>query len=252
MDIKKELNHKLYLQRESHINFPDYDDEQNFYRAIASGNIDYVNKLSNIYFNQRRIYGEHNGKLSDNPTTNRKYYFVMFASTIMRFCIDAGLDRETAFSLCNIYINKADKTSNLKKIDDIEDAMIIEFTKRMNERKKLNIFSMQITKCIDYIYENLHHKVSVSSIAEYLGMSPTYLSKLFSKEVNMSLSTYIKEQRLIAAANMLIYTENSISEISEYFVFSSQSHFTTAFQNKYGITPKKYRDEHVLQRTPVL
>lgn len=252
MDIKKELNHKQYLQRESHINYPDFDHEQNFYLAITSGRIDLIKELNNIYFYQRRTYGEQNGKLSNNQTTNRKYYFVMLASTIMRFCIDAGMDRETAFSLCSIYINMADKMTNLKKIDELENDMILEFTKRMYERKKQNAYSKQITKCMDYIYENLHHKITVASIAEHLNMTPTYLSKLFSKEVNMPLSAYIKDQRLIAAANMLIYTDNAISEISEYFVFSSQSHFTTAFQNKYGVTPKKYRDQNVTKKTPVL
>lgn len=252
MNIKKELNHKLYMQRESSVHYPDFDNEQNFYFAIVSGKIDLIKDLNNIYFHQRRAYGEQNGKLSDNPEINRKYYFVMLASTIMRFCIDAGLDRETAFSLCAIYINKADKMTNLKSIDELEDDMILEFTKRMSEKKKQNRYSKQITKCIDYIYDNLHHKITVASIAECLHMTPTYLSKLFSKEVNMSLSAYIKEQRLIGAANMLIYTNNSISEISEYFVFSSQSHFTTAFQSKYGMTPKKYRDQNITQRTPVL
>ncbi len=251
MDIKKELNHKLYLQRESNINLPDYDNEKNFYHAIVSGNIDEIDKLNKIYFPQRRTYGRQNGKLADDLCVNRKYYFIMLASTIMRFCLDAGMDRETAFSLCSIYINKADKMTNINKIDALENDMIYEFTKRMSEQKKQNIFSIHVSKCMNYIYDNLHYKITVSSIAEHLHMSPTYLSKLFSKEVNMSLSAYIKEQRLIAAANMLIYTDNSISEISEYFVFSSQSHFTTAFQNKYGITPKKYRDEHAIERTPV-
>ena len=252
MNIKKELNHKLYLQRESNISLPDYDNEQKFYHAIVSGNVDEINKLNKIYFPQRRTYGRQNGKLADDLCTNRKYYFIILASTIMRFCLDAGMDRETAFSLCSIYISKADKMTSINKIDVLENDMILEFTKHMNERKKQNIFSIHISKCMDYIYDNLHYKITVNAIAEYLNMSPSYLSKLFSKEVNMSISTYIKEQRLIAAANMLIYTDNSISEISEYFVFSSQSHFTTAFQNKYGITPKKYRDQHITQRTPVL
>ena len=34
------------------------------------------------------------------------------------------------------------------------------------------------------------------------------------------------------------------AEIADYFVFSSQSHFTSAFQEKYDMTPKKYRDTH--------
>ncbi len=252
MNIKKELSHKFISNREAGTNFPDYDNERDFFMAITTGNLNLVTKLNSTYYKQRKAYGEQSGKLSDNPAINRKYYFVMLASTIVCFCIEAGLDRETALALSAIYIDKADKLSNLAKIDELENDMIFEFTKRMAERHKKNIYSKQITKCMDYIYENLHHKISVSSIANQLDMAPTYLSKLFSKETGMPLSAYIKEQRLIAAANMLVYTNNSISEISEYFIFSSQSHFTTSFQNKYGVTPKKYRDKHTVSRKPTL
>ena len=40
------------------------------------------------------------------------------------------------------------------------------------------------------------------------------------------------------------FSDYEISEIATYLLFSSQSHFTTAFLKKYGTTPKKYRDEN--------
>ena len=93
---------------------------------------------------------------------------------------------------------------------------------------------------------------SLRSIAEYLNMNPTYLSRLFKKEMDVSISAYIKTERLKTAAHLLQYSNYSISEISEYLNFSSQSHFTSSFQELYGLTPKKYRDLHTSCESPDL
>ncbi|MBE5945474.1 MAG: AraC family transcriptional regulator [Lachnospiraceae bacterium] len=250
MDIKRELNHKLFTQREAIFPSPNINDETLFFHAISSGDLELLKEKMDVYFEQRRNYGRNDGRLSQDYLTNRKYYFVMLASTIMRFCISAGMDRETAFSLCCIYINRADKMTKRENIDELEVQMQEDFTKRMQEYRKRNVISKQITKCIDYIYDNLHYKMTVESIAAHLDMNPSYLSKLFSKEMNISISAYIKEQRLAAAAKMLEITDLSISEISEYFTFSSQSHFTTDFHKKYNMTPKKYRNTFYINKNP--
>lgn len=251
MDIKHEFDYTLFKQRNAYTEVPDYDEETIFYNSIADGNLDKVNEIKEVYFQQRRSFGEEGGKLSSDKSINRKYYFVMLAATIMRFCIAAGLDRESAFAICSVYINKADAMTNLKKIDDLEMAMIVDFTKRMQENRKKNAISKQVSRCIDYIYKNLHHKITVAEIAKHLDMTPSYLSKLFAKEMGTTVSAHIKEQRLIAAAKMLTITDYSISEISEYFVFSSQSHFTSDFQKKFNMTPKKYRDAHFSNHKPI-
>lgn len=246
MSIKKELNHKLYIQREENTRHLDYEKEFGIYRAIASGNIDEVKKRHQQYFETKGFTTseDKNGALSANPIQNKKFHFVILAAMISRFCVEAGLDREISYSMSDIYIQKCDLCTSISAIEDLQTEMIYEYTTTMRDNKKKNVFSKQISKCIDYIYDNLNQKLSVDIIADYLKTAPTYLSKLFSKELGMPISTYIREQRLEAAANMLRYSDHEISEISEYFQFSSQSHFTSLFQGKYGTTPKKYRDSH--------
>lgn len=246
MDIKQELNHKLFMQREENTRHLDSEKEFGMYRAIASGDFDEVTRLHRQYEQANRYTSgaDKNGTLSQNPLQNRKFHFVILAALIARFCVAAGLEKEIAYSMSDIYIQKADACTSLGQIDILQTNMIFEYTSQMRETKKKNIYSKQIIKCVDYIYDNLNIKLTVSDIADHLQMSPTYLSKLFSKEVGMPISAYIKEQKLKAAANMLLYTDSSISEISEYFNFASQSHFTTAFQELYNLTPKKYRDTY--------
>jgi AraC-like DNA-binding protein len=182
--------------------------------------------------------------LSRDPIQNDKYHFVTLAAMITRVCMQYGLSHETAYNLSDIYIQKMDQCTNHKEIDTLRTDMIYEFADQMQNIKRQSIYSKHIVKCIDYIYDNLNSNLSINEIAEELELNPTYLSKLFSKETGMSLSAYIKEEKLRAAAYMLEYSSFSIGDISEYFCFSSQSHFTNAFQKQYNITPKKFRDLH--------
>jgi AraC-like DNA-binding protein len=246
MSIKQELNHKLFMQREENIRHIDYEIELSLYKAIAQGNKPLIQETRDRY--REAVAGidsnSKNGMLSRDPIQNDKYHFVTLAAMITRVCMQYGLSHETAYNLSDIYIQKMDQCTNHKEIDTLRTDMIYEFADQMQNIKRQSIYSKHIVKCIDYIYDNLNSNLSINEIAEELELNPTYLSKLFSKETGMSLSAYIKEEKLRAAAYMLEYSSFSIGDISEYFCFSSQSHFTNAFQKQYNITPKKFRDLH--------
>lgn len=246
MSFKQELNHKLYALREDNIRHLNYAQEFRFYKAVASGNIQQVEEGLARWEQSNRFQNteEQSGKLSKDPLQNSKFHFVILTALITRFCVDAGLNQEIAYNMSDIFILQADECTSIKQIDELTKSAVMEFATLMRDEKKKNVYSKQITKCMDYIFDNLNQNLQVESIANYLGMTPSYLSRLFSNEVGISLSVYIKNLRLETAAQMLIYSDYEISEIAAYFLFSSQSHFTTAFQKKYGTTPKKYRDEN--------
>ena len=106
-----------------------------------------------------------------------------------------------------------------------------------------------VSKCIDYIYDNLHCKIQVDGLADEAGLSKTYLSKLFHKETGMTIVQYIMDKKLDAAKNLLMFTEHTTSEIANYLNFSSESHFINAFKKSTGLTPKKFKQYNF--RTPL-
>ena len=154
--------------------------------------------------------------------------------------------------MSDIFIQRMDVCKKKEEVDKIQTEMIMSYTKAMQDNRSKGIYSKQIVKCVDYIQANLQQELRLESIAEYLNMNPTYLSRLFKKEMDVSISAYIKTERLKTAAHLLQYSNYSISEISEYLNFSSQSHFTSSFQELYGLTPKKYRDFHTSCESPDL
>ena len=87
-------------------------------------------------------------------------------------------------------------------------------------------------------------RITIKELAEYTDLSPSYLSRLFKKELGISISDYISEKKIEKAENLLKYSDFTFIEIANYLAFSSQSHFIQTFKKAVGLTPKKYRDQY--------
>ena len=238
MNTDHDLNYRLYLQREEGFRRIPISSEYEKYNAVSSGNVERVKenfiKIKENYYNGK-------GVLSDDPVKNVRYHFIISTAIISRVCIENGMSHDLAYTLSDIYIRRADKCESIEKIIDMIGEMHMDYAERMRELKKENVISIHIRKCIDYIYDNLQEKLTVRSMAEYLQIDPTYLSKLFSKEVGISFREFIINARVGAAKNMLAYSDFSFSEVSLSLGFSSQSAFTDTFKRLTGMTPGKYR-----------
>ena len=238
MNTDHDLNYRLYLQREEGFRRIPISSEYEKYNAVSSGNVERVKenfiKIKENFYNGK-------GVLSDDPVKNVRYHFIISTAIISRVCIENGMSHDLAYTLSDIYIRRADKCESIEKIIDMIGEMHMDYAERMRELKKENVISIHIRKCIDYIYDNLQEKLTVRSMAEYLQIDPTYLSKLFSKEVGISFREFIINARVGAAKNMLAYSDFSFSEVSLSLGFSSQSAFTDTFKRLTGMTPGKYR-----------
>ena len=87
-------------------------------------------------------------------------------------------------------------------------------------------------------------KLYLDDIAEKLGISPTYLSRLFKRDTGIRLQDYIVQVRVERAANLLRYSDQTIAEIAQYVHFPSQSYLGKAFRREMHMTPKEYRTRY--------
>ena len=126
--------------------------------------------------------------------------------------------------------------------------VVDDYAQRMQLIHKNNIYPKPVILCLDYIYNNLHTKITLDKLAEVSHMSPTYISRLFHKEVGVTVSDYITRKRIEAAKNMLRYSEHTSIEITECLCFSSESHFIQVFKKHTGCTPKTYREKYFRTR----
>jgi len=93
-----------------------------------------------------------------------------------------------------------------------------------------------------HIMENMDNpKFSVEELADKLNVSRVQLYRKVKAILGMSISDHINNIRLEKAATMLREGEMNISEIAYSLGFSSPNYFSTAFKNKFGISPKEYK-----------
>ena len=214
-----------------------------FYRAVASGDVEQVKKNCE----QGRCMEEEGvGVLSKDPVINLKYHFVITTAMITRLCRQNGMELEQAFRLSDFYIQKLDDISTKEQVQKLHDEMVMDYTEKMRKYFRSDTNSRHINVCKEYIYSHIKERITIEDLADELGVSASYLSRLFKKETGESVSAYIRKQKIEMAKNMLRYSDYSMIEIANRLAFSSQSHFIQQFREVVGMTPKKYRDEYYM------
>lgn len=242
MDMSQKLTHQVFMNREEQISHLAYERENAFFQAIRDGNQEEVRRLFKPFDSSDM------GKLSDDPLRNRRYHLIITVALITRACIEGGMEMEEAYNLSDLYIRTIDRCKTVEEVSLLHKELVMDYAQRMqvNRRKR---YPRAVTVCIDYIYDNLHTKLTLPCLAEVTGLSGGYLSRLFRREVGMPLSEYITLKRVEAAENMLKYSEFSCLEIADYLCFSSESHFIQVFRRLTGYTPRRYREAFFRVRT---
>ncbi len=237
MNYQKELVYKNFFQMENNILHAPYNPELEFYSVIKSGNVEKTKELCK----ESLLSKVGLGSLSKNKLKNICYHFIITTALVARYCIEGGMDLTTSYSLSDFYIQKADECKIPEEISELHYVMCLDYAKRMKNLRKKKICSKHIAICIDYICENLHTRITIKELAKRVKLEQSYLSKLFKKEVGVTISEYIQEKKIETAQNMLIYSEFTPAEISSILAFPNQSYFTEVFKKWTGMTPKQYQ-----------
>lgn len=94
----------------------------------------------------------------------------------------------------------------------------------------------------DYLIDHIGERITIEQLSRLFLINPTTLKTVFKTEYGMSVAAHIKQHRMTAAAEMLTRTDRSISEIAESVGYESQSRFSAAFRERFGVLPTEYRN----------
>lgn len=97
-----------------------------------------------------------------------------------------------------------------------------------------------IAHVVDYIEANIGQNLPLTSLAKVAAMSVYHFAHRFKETVGMSPHAYILGRRIGRAQGMLRARSHRLADVAAACGFSSQAHFTTAFQRRVGITPGEY------------
>ena len=91
-----------------------------------------------------------------------------------------------------------------------------------------------------FISENIRQKLSVPLVAEHVDVSPSYLTVLFHKNLQISPGEYIRRVKLQESKQMIRENNLNFTEIAAVLQYSTVHHFSRQFKEKFGITPTEY------------
>ena len=95
-------------------------------------------------------------------------------------------------------------------------------------------------------YVKLHYSdmdLSLKSISDHLGLSTTYLGRIFKSISGESFSVFLTNYRLEQSKIELLETAKTVSEIAERAGFANPTYYATVFKNAYGMTPSAFRSQ---------
>ena len=112
---------------------------------------------------------------------------------------------------------------------------------RVSLQSRHGIRNPNLVRAIQIMADSIEDPVSPSVIADEVGISTRQLERLFGRYLNCSPAKYFLDIRLHKAQNLLLQTEQSVTEISLSCGFKTQAHFARVFRAQFGNTPLTHR-----------
>lgn len=108
--------------------------------------------------------------------------------------------------------------------------------------KPENRVLQQLNILISHNIENV--AISAAYLCDEIGVSRSQLHRILKQETQLSLSHYVRQQRMVKARDLLVHTTLRIYEIADAVGINSHQNFTTYFKAAYDLTPRDYRSMH--------
>ena len=97
-----------------------------------------------------------------------------------------------------------------------------------------------IRQAQQYVASHIREKLSVPMVAAQVGVSPSYLTVLFHKNLQLSPGEYIRRIKLQESKQMIRENNLNFTQIAAALQYSTVHHFSRQFKEKFGITPTEY------------
>lgn len=106
-----------------------------------------------------------------------------------------------------------------------------------------------IHEALTYIEHNFQNEITIEDIAGVCGLNRTYFGKIFKEALGKTPQEFLLNYRMLKAAEMLKLTSLSIGDIGLAVGYANQMHFSRAFKNNYGISPREWRYQNHINNT---
>lgn len=114
----------------------------------------------------------------------------------------------------------------------------------VNMPKGSKLRDFYIREALSFIEHNFQNDISIEDIAAVCGLNRSYFGKIFRASLGKSPQEFLLNYRMVKATELLKLTQLSIADIGNAVGYPNQLHFSRAFKNIYGISPREWRNQN--------
>ena len=107
---------------------------------------------------------------------------------------------------------------------------------------------VHVRRCIKLLSECLGDEVRVDDIAAEIGISASYLQRIFHQAMGMTIIEYLNKLRIERAKLLLLNTRDAVIDVAVASGFNSRQHFCRVFSAHEGCSPQQYRCQYIAIR----
>lgn len=104
-----------------------------------------------------------------------------------------------------------------------------------------DVDNLTVLKVINYIRDNYGRNITLSEVANLVGMTPEYLSKLFFQKINVNFVVFLRNFRISVAKRMILSGKYRIQDIAEHVGIRDPKYFNKVFKSVCGVSPSEYK-----------
>jgi len=211
-------------------NYP-FEEEKKFIESLKSGNVSVAEQILGRMLDTISTQNFHNIQLSINYIINTIRITLTEIENVKLVKSSHNFDQLLNFE----DLNSQTIASLYSQMVDVINKVLI-YDKSSNTKRKIVVDT--ILEMIQCNYSDA--TICSKKIADTLKMSVPYISRIFREETGQSIANHIEDFRLSKAAELLIISNYTVTEIVTEVGMQNESNFYKRFKAKYALTPKEY------------
>ena len=177
-----------------------------------------------------------------DPLRNAKNFMIILNTLLRKAAEQGSVHILYIDSVSSDFAHKIEAIENMDEIDELFYYMVKKYCRLVNKHSSKN-YSLLIQKAILHIDADITADLSLKNLSATLGVTPSYLSTLFKKEIGMPLTEYVNKHRTEKAKQLLLSSNLQVQQIAQNCGILDVNYFTKIFKKYTGKTPNEYRKQ---------
>lgn len=185
-------------------------------------------------------------KLSEGTLADEvKNLFLKLSSTLFREAEKRGINPKDAGEQEEKHL--LSMISDFQTIQELKEYLVNKTNFVLESIKDIDSTSRTVLNAIKYIRENYADTdLSVKRLADFVYLTPTYLSTLFKKETGKTISDFVIDVRIEKSKDLLMDPQIKLFEVARKIGYSDANYYAKAFKKQLGLTPSAFREKYIL------